>query len=367
MKSFSYKIGTDEVKVVIGPSAISNLFYHLSALSQPVLLVIDKIFLQSYPYFGCLQNLLEKFNIFVIEGGLESKTLESSISLFSHLHSLNFPRDGFLVAIGGGVIGDLVGFVASTYHRGVSLIHVPTTTTSMFDSSVGGKTGLNFLNQVNFIGTYYNPEFIFIDPCFLDTLSDRDLSSGTVEAYKMSLTTLPSLYDLLDSNQSFLLDRDPELYTEIAFHAISSKIKHVSTDFKEKHSRLILNFGHTFGQSFESYFGLNSDCLRHGEAVSLGLLCSLHASNKYFKHSSSNHLLDNAIDFLQNINMPTKLSAISSDKQLPSSHVLYSNLINDKKRTHLFSRFILLRSLHNPLIVNDLSVDIILSSFDSVL
>lgn len=365
MKSFSYKIGTDEVNVVIGPCSVNNLFYHLSSFSKPVVLVVDKVFTQSYPYFGSLQILLEQFNVFVLDGGLESKTLDTTKSLFSYLHSLNFPRDGVLVAIGGGVIGDLVGFVASTYHRGVSLIHVPTTTTSMFDSSVGGKTGLNLFNQVNFIGTYYNPDFIFIDPCFLNTLSDRDLASGIVEAYKMSLTTLPSLYELLNDNQNSLLDRDLDLFSDLAYHAISSKIRHVSSDFKEKHSRLILNFGHTFGQCFESYFGLNSDFLRHGEAVSLGLVCSLYASYHYFDDCSSD-LYDNAQQFLKSINMPTNLSFVQSTVDLPTPLILFQNLINDKKRTHSFMRFILLRSLHDPFIVNDLSDPLILDSFACV-
>jgi 3-dehydroquinate synthetase len=199
----------------------------------------------------------------VIPQGEESKSLERLDTVCRQLLLHHFGRNDILIALGGGVIGDLVGFVAAIYMRGISYISIPTTTLSQIDSSIGGKTAVNFRGRKNILGSFYQPELVLIDPETLDTLDERQFNSGLIEALKAGLLKDRELY------QIFLIGEEKEKIEEIIYRALLVKKEFVESDEKEKGVRKLLNYGHTVGHALESYYDMEE--LYHGEAVCNGL------------------------------------------------------------------------------------------------
>ncbi len=215
-------------------------------------------------YVKKVSSQLETEKIITIKAGEASKSFMAYQEVLTKLYDLNCKRDSVLVALGGGVVGDLTGFVAATYLRGIKYISIPTTTLSQIDSSIGGKTGINFLSTKNMVGAFYHPELVLIDYEVLKTLPRRHYYNGLIEALKMGLISDSKLYQAcLDYSSK----RDLK---EIIPAAIYQKKLIVEADEKEANLRKLLNLGHTFGHAFESYY--NFETLYHGEAVLLGML-----------------------------------------------------------------------------------------------
>ena len=181
----------------------------------------------------------------IVKQGEQAKSLENFILISQTLLNNNFSRKDILIALGGGVVGDLTGFVASTYKRSIRFINIPTTTLSQIDSSVGGKTAINFNGVKNVIGTFYQPEIVFIDFNTLNTLPKRHFYNGLVEALKIGLILSKELYDIF-KKENYL-----DYLDEIIVQAIKLKINVVENDEHESHYRQILNFGHTLAHGFE--------------------------------------------------------------------------------------------------------------------
>lgn len=195
--------------------------------------------------------------------GEQSKSLERYAELLNVMFEIAFTRTDCVVAVGGGVVGDLAGFAAASYMRGVDFYNVPTTLLSQIDSSVGGKTAVNFGGVKNLVGAFYQPRGVLIDPCLLETLPPRRLSDGLAEALKMALTSDKALFELLEKE---------DLYThidDVIVGCINIKKNIVEKDEKEGGLRRILNFGHTVGHGIES---AANGTLYHGECVALGML-----------------------------------------------------------------------------------------------
>ena len=344
MTVINAKVGAGKYPVVISNSAINELLDFCSGYPpESVVCIVDDYFENNendkYPQ---LNAFFSKYKTFFLSGGLESKGLEGYSRAMKWVLNNKLPRDGVIVAIGGGVIGDLSAFVASTYMRGTNLILVPTTTTSMIDSAIGGKTGINFQEQVNAIGTYYNPSAVFMDSRFLQTLNERDYYAGICEAIKMAITSDASFSRIISKNFQFLNSkaRDVTSLLELITWSVKIKLFHVGDDPNEKGLRLTLNYGHTFGQAFESFYGLYQDHMRHGEAVALGMVCAGQAILSINSDTSASELLS----FTQSILRKYCLPACCSDlnlKTIPSTEDLLDNLINDKKRTSQGNRFVL--------------------------
>ena len=199
----------------------------------------------------------------VIPQGEESKSLERLDTVCRQLLLHHFGRNDILIALGGGVIGDLVGFAAAIYMRGISYISIPTTTLSQIDSSIGGKTAVNFRGRKNILGSFYQPELVLVDPETLDTLDERQFNSGLIEALKAGLLKDKELY------QIFLNGEEKEKIEEVIYRALLVKKEFVESDEKEKGVRKLLNYGHTVGHALESYYDMEE--LYHGEAVCNGL------------------------------------------------------------------------------------------------
>jgi len=365
MTVITARVGSDKYPTVISFGALGDLLTFCSNYNSFSALVICDQYFQSadlslYPE---LIKVFKDFPTLFISGGVESKGLSGYQKIIEWVISKKLPRDGILIAIGGGVIGDLVAFVASTYLRGVGLVHVPTTTTSMIDSAIGGKTGLNFDSQVNSIGTYYNPNAVFMDIRFLLTLEKRDYCAGICEAIKMSLTSsLEKTQILLESSHDLSYAvRNESLLLDLIVWSVKTKLYHVCDDGKEKGIRLILNYGHTFGQAFETYYGLHQDFLRHGEAVSLGMICASTAINLLDNNEKTSMVKAVTKEILEAYELPICISHINVAP--PSAKTLYENLINDKKRTSKGNRFILTPSIGDAEVRYISDDDVIKQSF----
>ncbi len=202
--------------------------------------------------------------VYTVEEGEGSKSLEVYGKALSKMLELGFTRTDCVIAVGGGVVGDLSAFIASTYMRGIDFYNIPTTLLSMLDSSIGGKTGINLDKTKNIIGTFYQPKAVIIDTDTLKTLDGRLISAGLAEAVKMAVTFDKSLFEFLEKNE-FNGDNAEKII------AASLKIKKsvVENDERESGIRKALNFGHTFGHGIEAASGGN---LYHGECVALGML-----------------------------------------------------------------------------------------------
>ena len=237
----------------------------------------------------------------------------------------------------------------------------------MIDSSVGGKTGINHSNTVNLIGTYYNPKAVYMDPAILLTLHERDYLAGICEAIKMSITTQPSLF--FDESFKTMLgvkERDPESLCNIVVNSVKSKLFHVSDDMHEQGSRLILNYGHTFGQALESFYGINHDALRHGEAVSLGIVCAANLANNLYRTPASRELPARVIQLLRDIGLPISLKNLDLN-EFPTSKALLNILSFDKKRIASGNRFVLCRGFGQSEIVHVSDDNELIKAFEAIL
>jgi len=199
-----------------------------------------------------------------VDMGEASKSLEVFGKLLQKMLNEGFSRKDCVVAVGGGVVGDLSGFVASAYMRGIDFYNIPTTLLSQIDSSIGGKTAINFGNVKNIVGAFYQPEKVLIDPELLNTLPPRQISNGLAEAIKMALTSDSELFDIFENKEV------KDNIDEIIIRSLNIKKNVVEKDEKEAGLRKILNFGHTVGHGIESSENMSE--LYHGECVALGMI-----------------------------------------------------------------------------------------------
>jgi 3-dehydroquinate synthase len=212
--------------------------------------------------------------IFSFKEGEKSKNRKVKASIEDEMFKKKFGRDSCVIAFGGGVVGDLAGFIAATYMRGIPVIQVPTTTISVVDSSYGGKTAIDIPAGKNLIGSFHQPQAVFVDLKYLETLDDRNYFSGLVETVKHGLINDKKLFDDFYKNMDKIIDRKNKKYNplmnNILFRSIKVKQKVVSKDEKENNLRQILNYGHTIGHAVEK---LSNFKLLHGEAISIGIVC----------------------------------------------------------------------------------------------
>jgi len=207
--------------------------------------------------------------VVTIADGEEYKNLSTIEFIYNHLLSWGLDRKSFLLALGGGVITDITGFVASTFLRGITYFSIPTTLLAQVDSSIGGKTGINLPQGKNLVGTFYPPQGVFIDISLLRTLPAREYEEGLAEVAKTFFLAGGEALSLLEEKER-ILSRGEDLLEEIIFQSLSFKKRVVEEDEKEKGLRSILNYGHTIGHALERVEGYGR--LRHGEAVALGMM-----------------------------------------------------------------------------------------------
>jgi len=250
-------------------------FTFLERYSKVCLLVDENTKKYCYP---SIKDLLPADHlIFAITSGEENKTLDTCKKIWQFLTDNSFDRKAILVNLGGGVIGDMGGFCAATYKRGIDFVQMPTTLLSQVDASVGGKLGIDFKGFKNHIGVFKMPRKVMIFPSFLNTLSKREIISGYAEVVKHALIKDASHWDVLKKNY----DISHLNWQQIIPHSIEIKNSVVEDDPFENGVRKILNFGHTIGHAIETYFLENKkDKLLHGEAIAIGMICESYIAYK---------------------------------------------------------------------------------------
>lgn len=278
------KTQTGGYDIVLKRGALFELKEYLN-LNRKVLIVTDSGVPKEYSQAAANQ-CLEPF-IVTINEGEASKCFDNYKLLLARMVELGFTRSDAVLAVGGGVVGDLAGFVASSFMRGVDFYNIPTTVLSQVDSSIGGKVAIDFEGYKNIVGAFYPPKAVIIDPETLKTLPQRQIANGLSEAVKMSLTSNAELFDIFENEN--IMENIDRIIEE------SLKIKRfvVENDEKEAGLRKILNFGHTLGHAIE----VQNDGLYHGECVALGML-----------YMCSNDTKKRLIKVLEKLNLPTKIS-----------------------------------------------------------
>ena len=241
-----------------------------------------------------MKNIIKGFEYFVftITPGEESKSIENFVKINQFLVENNFNRGDAIIAFGGGVVGDLGGYVAASYLRGIDFVAVPTTLLSMIDSSVGGKNGINFMNLKNQIGSFYFPKYVHIDYSFLETLDERNINNGLAEIFKYSVLKDRELFDYLKSADE--LD-----YEKIIYKSLNIKLDFVRDDERDKGKRQKLNLGHTIGHGIES---LSNYQLNHGESIGIGTIYMARAAYKL--DLAEDDFYKDLIDAFKNHNLP---------------------------------------------------------------
>lgn len=240
-------------------------------------------------------------------------------------------RRSVVIAVGGGVVGDLAGFAAASFARGVRLVQVPTTLLAMVDSSVGGKTGINLTGAKNMVGAFWQPSLVLIDTDVLSTLPDRSYLSGLAEVIKYGVIDDAAFFQWLESNAQQLVDRDPAALREAIRFSCESKARVVGEDERETSGRrAILNYGHTFAHAIEATAGYG--VLLHGEAVAIGMQMAARLAIDVGLVDTS--LLDRQTELIQACGLPVTLAGADADQMLPVMN-------RDKKVAHGRLRFIL--------------------------
>ena len=280
------------------------------------------------PVFRSLLNDLEDFDIIETDPGEENKNIDFCIGIWKTLLDFGADRKCLIINLGGGVITDMGGFVASTYKRGVDFINIPTTLLAQVDASVGGKTGIDIDNVKNMVGTFSLPQAVFIENIFLNTLDKRQMLSGFAEMIKHGLIADKSYYERLK-----LSDYQNVAPNEI-YRSIQIKNEVVTEDPLEKGLRKILNFGHTIGHAIESYALSNSKKpLTHGEAIAIGMVCEAYLSAKNCSLEAdelediSNYILSVYPKYnIKEKSFNTLLKLMQSDKKNEDGNIMFSLL-----------------------------------------
>jgi len=214
---------------------------------------------------------------FTIPAGEENKQLSNIMKLYAHLIEAKFDRSDMLFALGGGVVGDMTGFAAATFLRGISFVQVPTSLLAMVDSSIGGKTGVDFDSYKNMVGAFHQPKAVYMNLQTLDTLPEREFYSGFGEIIKHGLIKDAAYYRWIRENAENILKKQPQALEELIYQSNEVKRHVVEQDPEEKGERALLNFGHTVGHSIEKFFNFQ---LLHGECVALGMVAAGEISEK---------------------------------------------------------------------------------------
>ena len=282
----------------------------------------------------------KELHIITLPDGEEYKNFDSINYALDRLFDAKFDRNSTLIAFGGGVIGDMTGFIASIFLRGVKFIQIPTTLLSMVDSSVGGKTGINNKYGKNLIGTFYQPEAVYIDTYFLKTLEKREFAAGMAEIIKMAVMFDKKFFEDIKNNRLTL--------EEMIKRAVELKAEVVNQDEKEKGIRSVLNYGHTFGHVIENL--TNYKTYLHGEAVAIGMIMANELSKKlgYLSEEESKEIKK----LLEKYNLPTTFKIKDIDE-------FYNHFFLDKKTMNNEIKFIIPEKIGKYKIVKNIDEKII--------
>jgi 3-dehydroquinate synthase len=293
--------------------------------------------------------------VLFLPAGEQHKRLTGVERLATELSSAGADRSSLLIAFGGGIIGDVGGFLAAIYMRGIPYIQIPTTLLAQVDSSVGGKTGVNLTTGKNLIGSFHQPIAVFADVNVLETLPQRELRAGLFESIKAGIIRDPKLFRFLEQNRESILACEPEALQRVVSSSVAMKAEVVGIDERESGLRMILNFGHTLGHAIEAVTGYKK--LLHGEAIAWGMLAALHISR-------SRHLLPEK----DAVRMERLIHTYGS---LPRFRARIPDLLDaagrDKKNKSGIRRFVLTQGIGKTTVVEDVRDAELTSALESIL
>ncbi|MCM8762929.1 MAG: 3-dehydroquinate synthase [Candidatus Omnitrophica bacterium] len=353
----------EKIKVDLGCRNY-NIIISSGAISQVGDLVKD-LNLGTYAYIITHPYLRRKYGVRLensfLKGGIrdfkfkllpeseKTKSINTAVAVIRDIVRLAKFKRIFLVAFGGGVIGDLTGFIASIYKRGVPYIQIPTTLLSQVDAAIGGKTAVDLPEAKNLIGAFYQPRLVVSDISLLRTLNARQMRSGLAEVIKYGIIKDKILFKYLERNQKKIIERDEKALEFIINRASRIKAKIVEQDEREeKGVRTVLNFGHTFGHAIEAAAGYRR--YTHGEAVALGMLCALDISARLKLLKKDKFM--RIIQLIRSYGLPCEIKGVSLAKIL-------SALYYDKKFQGKITRFVLLKDIGKTLIKENLPISLI--------
>ncbi len=345
-KKLIIKTKTEKYPIIIGPQLIDKFAFIVKKNSislNKCLLIVDKN-VPKRQILNLKKSLKSKeiYSYFLTasEKNKNQKTVDNILTI---LLKKNFHRKDSLISIGGGIVGDISGFAASLFKRGIQFINIPTTLLSQVDSSIGGKTGVNTIFGKNLIGTFYQPKIVISDTKFLKTLPKREIICGYGEILKHSLIANKKFYKFLITNIKNILELKSPYIEKAIFESCIIKKNIVQLDEKEKNLRKILNFGHTFAHAYEATLSYSKK-LNHGEAVLLGIGSALKFSyeNKFL---NKNEYFD-ILRHIEETNLPYNLKKYFSLKHL---NKIISFMLKDKKNSTKNINLILLKKIGYPI------------------
>jgi len=366
-KKYNVNLSGNKYDILLGNHILSSIvdFVNRYPGDKKILIVVDDVFNDSVmsPLVDDLNKNDFTVHVYNFKAGKNHKNINETLALYEILEINNYARDSIMIAVGGGVIGDLSGFVASTYFRGMNFIQVPTTLTGMIDSSIGGKVAINFRKTINAIGNYYHPILNVIDLQFISTLPQRDFKAGLSEIIKCSVINDKDLFYYLVDKSHSILSHDLESMLHVFYRAIEIKLFHVHNDIEEAGKRLKLNYGHTLGHAVEVSTGVFEEIYRHGEGVSIGMMGAAYIAKIYF--NQNNDIIDAHKSVLIKYDLPTYVNAseIGFQRDVMIRECL-KNIFKDKKRKGNRLRFILPISIGRSVVVDDVSDEMIKQAFE---
>ena len=343
------KIKLESYPIIIGSNIIRNLEVYLKKNSinfEQCLLIIDNK-VPNRMISKVIKSLKrKKISKFKFNANEKNKNLDSISKVLQILLNKNFSRQDCIITIGGGITGDVGGFVASLYKRGLQFINIPTTLLSQVDSSIGGKTGVNTKEGKNLIGSFYQPKIVLSDTEFLKSLPKRQIICGYGEIFKHSLILNKIFYKYLDNNSKKIFNLETPFIEKAIYESCKIKKMIVEKDEKEKGIRKVLNFGHTFAHAYEATLRYSKK-LNHGEAVILGIVTALKFSLNLDIIKIKEYEV--IIRHIHNMKLPSNIKSYFSSKNL---NTILSFMMKDKKNISKKINLILLKKIGLAVINN---------------
>ncbi|MDO8886511.1 3-dehydroquinate synthase [Candidatus Oleimmundimicrobium sp.] len=338
--------------IVIGSGLIDEIGLKIKPLisSKRVFIISNPTVFSLYGDRVCrsLKSVGFDVNFLEVSDGENYKSLETAYELYGQLINHNASRFDVIIALGGGVIGDLAGFVAATYMRGLPFIQLPTTLLAQVDSSVGGKVAVNHPKAKNLIGCFYQPRFVLIDIDVLKTLPERELKVGLAEVIKYGFLSGEEFLSFLEEHIEDILAINPEILTEVVLRCCEFKARIVEADEKDFGKRAILNYGHTIGHVIEASSGYKK--YRHGEAIAIGMVCAAKIAQK--RGLIQEGFVRQHEDILKRAGLPIMPPSLDAKDVM-------KHLLLDKKRCDEDHAFVLLKGIGEPIIESVAGDDIL--------
>jgi 3-dehydroquinate synthase len=355
MENLEVKLNERSYLIRIAPGILDDAGTQVRGVSktQKLILVSNPTV---FPLYGqkvvaSLESAGFQVQVALMPDGETYKNMAEAEKILDVMLTSGLERGSMVIALGGGVVGDLAGFVAAIYQRGIDFVQLPTTLLAQVDSSVGGKVAVNHTRGKNLIGAFHQPRLVLIDINTLATLEDREYRSGLAEVLKYGIIYDASFFRYLEENVSKIIARDPECLSTIIYHSCRIKSEIVAQDEREEGLRAVLNLGHTFGHAIEKLTSYN--VYSHGEAVAIGTMAAVNLAQDegFLKESEANRIKE----LYRQLGIPTVFPALPVEE-------VYTAMLNDKKVIEGRLRIVLPRGIGNFTIVTDYSKEKIIKA-----